>query len=302
MPAASRTASGSSRSASASKTRLGPSSASNRMDVDDGASDGGERLDNSDDDDDLGGVKSNRGGSGRGAAAAKKTTTGAGTRKTSGKRGAAAKDDAPALDLELDSDSDADGASTSKKTPAQMEAALRKVTAERDALAAQFAEMRALRTTEQEKDLASYKKAAESRFKHSQDLISTLRTQLDVANRKLKALGAGGVAEAEAEGAAAEELKAEVEALRKEKKKAEAESECSVTPSLAGCMRVYTDTPISPTPHPPPARPQSSASPWSSAPRPSHPAPSCHSSKRALPRVAAPSPRKRPPSAGCTRT
>lgn len=84
---------------------------------------------------------------------------------------------------DLSSDEEQPASSSKLKS---LEARLQQVESERDELASQFEELNTLRSTTAEKDLTTYKRAAESRFKHQQDLISTLKHRLESVERKLK--------------------------------------------------------------------------------------------------------------------
>jgi hypothetical protein len=131
---------------------------------------------------------------------------------------------AAAAALDLESDEDSTSSSPSARIAA-LESQVTRLRQERDTYLSQFAELKAVRSTAAESDLASYKKAAETRFRHSEDLDKSYKISLDRAEKRLRGeLGLMGDEERERE-EENERLRKEVETLKREKKKADEEGE-----------------------------------------------------------------------------
>lgn len=109
---------------------------------------------------------------------------------------------------------------------------------ERDALRQALDELRALRQTTAETNLESYKKAADVRYKHSQDLVASLKSRLDVAEARATSAQRQGHSSSPAFGInegpeEAKKLRAQVEELKRDKRRAEESSEFRHLPSLS---------------------------------------------------------------------
>lgn len=92
-----------------------------------------------------------------------------------------------------------------------------------EALAKQFDELRSLRNTRAEADLAAYKEASESSQRHSKELVASLKTRLEQAEKRANSKAAAEDASEDGGGSSAQnvKLKAEVDRLRKERNAAQ---------------------------------------------------------------------------------
>ncbi|CAO1638098.1 unnamed protein product [Parajaminaea phylloscopi] len=123
------------------------------------------------------------------------------------------------------SSSDAEWAERIKLLTARIDS----LTSERDALRQSLDELTSLRHTTAESTLEKYKKASESRFKHSQDLVASLQSRLEVAEARAasgqhQGQSSSPLTDPAAGNAASEEvkkLKSRIEGLQKDKRKAE---------------------------------------------------------------------------------
>lgn len=168
------------------------------------------------------------------AAAAKKTAPATKTVKKATPAVAAA--------LELESDDDSASSSPNARM-ATLESQVARLRQERDACLAQFAELRAARSTTAESDLATYKKMAETRFRHSEDQVRSYKNSLDRVEKRLRGeLGLTGDEDRERE-EENERLRREVETLKREKKKADEEGESEHT-SLTTVIETLTPRPL----------------------------------------------------------
>ncbi|PWN21712.1 hypothetical protein BCV69DRAFT_311443 [Microstroma glucosiphilum] len=208
MPAvaSSRTASSSSSGHRATTTsRLAPSTASNRMDHT-GHGDDDEEWDADD--------------AARDSKIPRKTAL---PKKAAPATKSLKKPTPAAAALDLESDEDSPSSSPSARI-ASLESQVTRLRQERDTYLSQFAELKAVRSTAAETDLASYKKAAETRFRHSEDLVKSYKNSLDRAEKRLRGeMGLMGDEERERE-EENERLRKEVETLKREKKKADEEA------------------------------------------------------------------------------
>lgn len=105
-----------------------------------------------------------------------------------------------------------------------------------EALVKQFDDLKNLRETSAEADFAAYKEASESSQRHSKDLISSLKSKLEQAEKKSQSNSKGSALVAQ-DGAnesvsklthANATLKAEVDRLRKERDTAKQLGECAL--------------------------------------------------------------------------